>query len=146
MMTKLEPVARMDERLIQAVVHAFYDRVRRDDLIGPIFNNTIPEDGWPHHLATITDFWSSLLLGTKRYQGRPLAKHLMLGPLQDEHFLRWLALFRKTVEERVPADLVPQFIIRAERIATSFRMGIAFHHGEDTVSLQPLRAIHPDRV
>ncbi|WP_342642930.1 group III truncated hemoglobin [Rhodoligotrophos ferricapiens] len=130
----------LDEALIETVIHAFYARVRKDPLIGPIFNARIAPDHWPQHLATIVDFWSSLLLGTKRYQGRPLAKHLVLEPLRDEHFLRWLSLFRTTVMEHVPEELAPAFIVRAERIANSFRMGIAFHHGEDTVSLRPLRA------
>ncbi|WP_239025157.1 group III truncated hemoglobin [Rhodoligotrophos defluvii] len=130
----------MNEALIARVIHAFYERVGADPLIGPIFHGKIAPDEWPAHLEIITNFWSSLLLGTKRYQGRPLAKHLMLGRLRDEHFLRWLFHFRSTVEAHVPAELAPAFIMRAERIANSFRMGIAFHHGEDTVGLQPLAA------
>lgn len=53
------------EAQISTLVDDFYARVRADDQIGPIFNAIISD--WPHHLATLKDFWSTVLLTSGRY-------------------------------------------------------------------------------
>ena len=108
----------LDEAMIRAVVDRFYADARRDPLIGPVFNRIIAPEAWPHHLATIADFWSSMLLGTGRYAGRPMPKHLAIPELSDSHFMRWLALFRRTVEELCPSEIAAVFIERAARSVT----------------------------
>ena len=143
--TRLHPTGRLvpaelDEAMVAAVVHDFYARVRRDELIGPVFNRIIPEERWPHHLATITDFWSSMLLGTGRYAGRPMGKHLGIPELTDAHFARWLKLFRATVEQHCPPEIAALFTDRAQRIAYTFRLRIAQFRGEDPSALKPQRA------
>lgn len=142
---RLHPTGRLipdalDEAMVAAVVDDFYRRARADDLIGPVFNRAIPEAQWPHHIATITDFWSSMLLGTGRYMGRPMPKHLALPELSDAHFARWLKLFRATAELHCPPDIAALFVERAERIAFSFRLRIAQFRGQDSLSMQPQRA------
>lgn len=132
----------LDDALIEAVVADFYGKARRDPVIGPIFNRVIAEDDWPAHLATIADFWSSLLLGTRRYNGRPMPKHLAINELSDPHFARWLRLFAETVEQLCPPDVAALFNDRAGRVAQSFRLGLAMQRGEDTLAVGPLR---PDR-
>jgi hemoglobin len=143
--TRLHPTGRripaeLDEAMVSAVVHDFYARVRRDELIGPVFNRIIPEERWPHHLATITDFWSSMLLGTGRYAGRPMGKHLGIPELTDAHFARWLKLFRATTEAHCPPEIAALFVDRAESIAYNFRLRIAQFRGEDPRALEPQRA------
>lgn len=128
----------LDEALIRAVVHAFYEEIRRDALIGPIFLAAIPDDHWPRHLATMVDFWSSVLLGTRRYDGRPLPRHVALPGLGDDHFVRWLALFAANVRRLASPASAALFVDRAERVAQSFRLGIAFAQGEDTTRIAPL--------
>lgn len=64
----------IDEPMIDALVEAFYARVRDDRLIGPIFAARI--DDWGPHLAQMKLFWSSVALSTGVYQGRPMPKHL----------------------------------------------------------------------
>jgi hemoglobin len=143
---KVNPGTRppLDDALIAAVVDRFYAAARSDPLLGPIFKRVISDAAWRSHLDLISDFWSSLLLGTHRYAGRPMPKHLAIGDLEDEHFVRWLALFRETVEALCEPAVAVLFVDRAERIAQSFRLGIAFHRGEDTTSIEPLRAQLPD--
>lgn len=133
----------LDETMIRAVVDRFYDDARRDPVIGPVFNRVIPPEGWPHHLAVIADFWSSMLLGTGRYAGRPMPKHMAIPELSDAHFMRWLAIFRRTVEELCPPDIAALFIERSERIGNSFRMNIAMRRGEDIIRLGPLERETP---
>jgi hemoglobin len=115
------------EEAIARLVRTFYGRAREDDLIGPIFNGAVQD--WEHHLSQISDFWSSMLLRTGRYDGRPMRPHLRL-PLTPAHFDRWLALFEPTAREIFSADVAEAFIMRARRVADGFEMGIATTRGE----------------
>lgn len=130
----------LDERMVRDVVYGFYDKIRADALLGPIFNGAIADDEWPHHLAKMCDFWSATLLRTSRYQGRPLPPHLALPGIGEEHFRRWLTLFRATVEQLCPPPVAALFFERALRIAHSFRLAIAFSRGEDTMDVRPILA------
>lgn len=128
----------LDERMIHDVVHGFYAEIRRDDLLGPIFNTAIAPEAWPRHLGKMCDFWSSTLLRSGRYEGRPLPPHLAIPGLGEEHFRRWLTLFRATVRRVCPPDVAALFMERALRVAHSFRLAIAFNRGQDTVGIQPI--------
>lgn len=130
----------LDDAMVRRVVDDFYAKARRDPLLGPIFNTAISDAEWPRHLEVIADFWSSMLLGTGRYQGRPMPKHLSLAGLTDAHFQQWLGLFRETVEQLCSEEIASLFVDRAERIAHSFRISIAIHRGEDSLKIDVLRA------
>jgi len=109
------------EAEIARLVHAFYAKVRQDDELGPIFNAHI--DDWDHHLAKLTDFWSSILLRSGRYSGTPMPKHAALPDLNAELFQRWLGLFRDTAAEQPNQAMAAQACAMAERIAQSLWMG-----------------------
>ena len=128
----------LDEVMIHAVVHGFYDRIRSDELLGPVFNAKIAPEEWPPHLAKMCDFWSGMLLRTGRYQGRPLSPHLAIPGLGEEHFRRWLTLFRDTVRSICPQEVADLFMERALRVAHSFRLSIAFHRNQDSVGILPI--------
>lgn len=122
----MQPLTETD---ICRLVDNFYLKVRGDQLLGPIFNEAIAEDAWPHHLQTMYQFWQSMMLKTGTYSGRPLpahVKHAQKTPFTKDHFDQWLRLFRQTAEETVP-DYAPDFITRAERVADSLQMGINFY-------------------
>jgi hemoglobin len=128
----------LDEAMIHAVVHGFYDEIRKDDLLGPVFNGAIAPDAWPRHLANMCDFWSATLLRTGRYEGRPLRPHLSIPGLGEQHFRRWLTLFRSTVRQHCPPEIASLFMDRALRIAHSFRLAIAFHRTENAIAIEPI--------
>ena len=130
----------LDEAMVAAVVGAFYAKARRDEIIGPVFNRVVAADHWPQHIQTITDFWSSMLLGTRRYLGRPMPKHIAIPELSDTHFQRWLTLFRETAEELCPPHIAAMFADRAERIGYNFRVRIAQFRGEDPTTVKVQRA------
>lgn len=130
----------LDEAMVGAVVSAFYGKARHDDVLGPVFNRVIAADHWPEHIQTITDFWSSMLLGTRRYTGRPMPKHLAIPELDDSHFQRWLTLFKQTADELCPPHIAAIFVDRAERIGYSFRIRIAQFRGEDSLAVRLMRA------
>lgn len=123
--------AGVTEAIIRDLVHTFYARVRRDPLIGPIFNARIED--WPAHLDKLCAFWSSVTLMTGRYKGTPMRVHAELPGISQEHFGRWLALFHATAEDVCPGRAARLFVDRSERIAESLQLGIALHRGEGTV-------------
>lgn len=106
------------EAMIADLVATFYGRVRRDDLLGPIFATV---QDWDDHLSRLRDFWSSVVLTTGRYHGQPMKAHLPLH-LLDHHFDRWLDLFEATAREICPPPAASLFIDKARRIADSFEM------------------------
>jgi len=128
----------LDEAMIHAVVHGFYDRIRQDELLGPVFNRQIAAEEWPVHLAKMCDFWSSTMLKTRRYDGRPMPAHIRLPDIGEVHFRRWLTLFKATVTSLCPPEVAALFMDRAARIAHSFRLGIAFHRDENTLDIRPI--------
>ena len=135
-------LASVNEDSIRALVHRFYASVQKDELIGPIFDREIASERWPVHLEKMCAFWSSLLLKTRGYEGRPLSPHLRMDELSDEHFQRWIKLFRATANEVFEAGDAAAISLLAERIAHRFRLAIAFHRGEDTTNLKPFVASH----
>jgi hemoglobin len=117
----MEP--KITEDQISNLVDSFYAKVRLDHEIGPIFNAIV--DDWPHHLALLKDFWSTVLLTTGRYKGDPMITHLQL-PLDPGHFERWLTLFAETATETLPREISANVIAKSQRIAQNFKNGIAF--------------------
>jgi len=132
--------AGIGEDEIRALVHAFYARIRDDAVLGPVFDAAIPAERWPVHLDTMVAFWSGAVLRTDRYTGRPLPAHLAIPGIGEAHFARWLALFRRTAEDVLEPAAAAHFVTLAERIAHSFRLGIAFHRGEDSTRVGFLTA------
>lgn len=116
----------IDEPMITQLVHAFYQRVRQDPLIGPVFAARITD--WDPHLARMCEFWSSVMLMSGRYHGAPMPKHAVL-PVDATHFDRWLELFRATAREVCPPSAAERFIERAEMIARSLELGVATAQG-----------------
>lgn len=102
------------EGMISQVVGEFYRRARRDDRLGPVFEAYIDE--WDHHLARMTDFWSSALLRTGRYSGHPVEQHRGIAELSAGHFDRWIELFGETVRDLCPPREARAFLVRAERM------------------------------
>ena len=117
-----------EERLSE-LVDLFYGRVRKDDLIGPVFNRAI--DDWPEHLERLQAFWSSVMLTSGRYKGRPLPAHVKHGDsIRQASFDRWLELWREATEDVLPPAAAAAMQEKAGRIAVSLSMGIAFARGE----------------
>ena len=116
----------IDEDMIQTLVHTFYDRIRADTELGPIFAARIAD--WGLHLERMCAFWSSVTLMTGRYHGRPMQAHAPL-PIGGVHFDRWLALFTATAHDVCPTAAANYFIERARAIAESLELGIGTHRG-----------------
>ena len=116
----------IDDEMIHRLVHAFYDRVRDDAVLGPIFAARITD--WEPHLAKMCAFWSSVMLMTGRYHGRPMPAHAPL-PIGGKHFDHWLALFETTARDVCPPAAAERFVEKSRLIAQSLEMGIATSRG-----------------
>ena len=111
------------EERIGNLVDAFYEKVRLDPEIGPIFNAVVSD--WPHHLSLLKDFWSTVLLTTGRYKGDPMMRHLHLG-LDPQHFARWLTLFAQTAHETFSLETASFIAAKSHSIATSLQAGTTY--------------------
>ena len=113
----------IDEDMIERLVRRFYDAVRVDAQLGPVFQRVIPMD-WEPHLKTMMAFWSSVTLMSGRYKGQPMPMHKALSDVGPEHFDRWLDLFRHAARDVCPPDIARVFIDRAEQIAVTLSQGM----------------------
>ncbi len=59
---------------IKALVDTFYEKVRNDELLAPVFNSRIG-DRWPRHLEKMYAFWQTVLLDERTYFGSPFPPH-----------------------------------------------------------------------
>lgn len=116
----------IDEAALSRLVDRFYDRIRADTQLGAPFNATI--DDWPEHLAKLTRFWSSVMLGTGRYKGNPVAAHRAhAGAIDPGMFDRWLALWSATATEVLGPAEASAIALKAERIAESLKLALFFN-------------------
>lgn len=120
-----QPYKSLDEGAIESLVHTFYAAIREDETLGPIFDAAIAPN-WDAHLEKMCAFWSSVMMSTGRYSGRPMQAHAKLANVRPEHFDLWLGLFRSTANTLFVPALAAEFILRAERIAASLKLGMFF--------------------
>lgn len=109
---------------VSQLVHAFYQKIRTDELLGPIFNNQIPDDHWPAHLEKLTDFWETNLFGVARFKGNPSQKHVQLDQktgytIGAGHFEHWLSIWYATVDELFTGDRAQRAKLAAQRMGTA---------------------------
>ena len=109
---------------IPPLLDAFYRRVRRDALLGPVFADAVED--WPEHLGRLADFWSSVMLMTGRYKGQPVLAHVRhLDRITPAMFDRWLALWADTTRRRLSVAGAAAMQDKAARIAGSRQAALA---------------------
>lgn len=116
---------------IERLVNSFYEDVRKDGLIGHIFNTIIGSD-WSHHLPIMYRFWESVLLSKPGYEGNPVKKHIDLDKqisLQKEHFERWLTLWTKTVDSLFSGEIADLAKNRASLMANLINIKVDIARG-----------------
>jgi len=115
---------------LRTLIDAFYERVRADERLGPIFAAHVAD--WDAHSERLTDFWSSLMLGSGRYKGNPFGMHQpFAGDLDVALFERWLELWTITTAEQFAPDLAAEFQRKARRVAESLKAGLLFDPRSD---------------
>lgn len=118
----------MTEAEIARLVDRFYARVRSDPAIGPLFNRHVED--WPEHLERLGAFWSSIMLGSGRYKGSPMAAHLRhASEIAPGMFDRWLELWKEAALETLDGPGAAAVTEKAGRIAESLKLGLFFRIG-----------------
>lgn len=104
---------------VKQLVDSFYERVNKDGLLSPVFNDFAKVD-WETHLPKMYAFWESILFATGTYQGQPFQKHIPL-PISLEHFDRWTQLFTDNVDAQFEGEKAALAKQRAHTIAHIFK-------------------------
>lgn len=116
------------------LVHTFYDRIRKDEELGPIFNAIIED--WDAHLIKITDFWEQHLFGVFKYDGDPIQAHLgvdktMNYKIEARDFGTWLNYWINTLDELFEGKNVDILKFKARKMQTIFFMSMVQERPKD---------------
>lgn len=114
---------RTTDDFIAFLVHAFYEKVRLDAQLAPIFNEAIGKN-WDAHISTMCDFWSTAMRLSTRYRRDMLVAHRRLGGLRPALFVRWLELFEQTIDEHFAAEAGAALRDRARKTARNLRLAV----------------------
>lgn len=118
---------------VKKLVDKFYDKIREDALLAPIFNAII-KDNWPKHLEKMYKFWQTILLKEHTYYGAPFVPHAKL-PVEKKHFDRWLQLFQETLDQNFVGEAAQEAQWRANKMAEMFQLKIAYHRENNSTPL-----------
>lgn len=107
------------------LVSSFYGKVRKDDILGPFFNDIIKD--WDAHLELLTTFWESSLFMTRKlkfkYTGNPLEAHIKVdtkanNSITQKHFGLWLNIWLETIDELFEGSYAENAKRRARKMAS----------------------------
>ena len=106
---------------IHLLVSSFYEKVKKNDILGPFFIGKISD--WDKHIYHLTDFWESSLFLKTKFHGDPLQKHIEVDVENDnsigpEHFGIWLNLWYQTIDELFKGDYAENAKRRARKMGT----------------------------
>ncbi len=118
----------VNEATIKLLVDSFYNKIRRDKDLAPIFEDSIgtTNEMWKPHLERMYLFWSSIMLSSGSYHGNPMQKHKSIPSFQPELFDRWLALFEETARELHTNNVAEIYVERSKRIAKSLKLALYY--------------------
>lgn len=121
----MEQDGQIDEAMLERLIPRFYEQVRADAEIGPLFDAVVHD--WPGHLDRLTAFWSSVMLTSGHYKGNPVAEHIKhKASITPAMFDRWLAIWAATTGELLPPAAATALQVKAARIAESLQLALFF--------------------
>jgi len=109
---------------IKIFVDSFYQKVKIDQDLGPIFAARIAQNDWPKHLERMYGFWDTVLFGAKDYKGNPFSKHSTLR-IEEKHFARWVSLLTTTIHNNFKGPKAEEVIKRAQMMGQLFQSKLA---------------------
>ena len=122
-----------DRTAVSLLVRTFYTKIRKDEILGPIFNSIITD--WESHLELLTDFWETQLFLKRTYHGNPVTAHeevdeKMNHKITSEHFGLWLNLWFQTIDELFEGETAWIAKNRAQKMSTMLFMKIFEHRSK----------------
>jgi len=109
------------------LVDTFYNKVRKNELLGPIFEAHISD--WPKHIERLTDFWETNLFFVRKFKGNPLIKHQIVDAkagykIDELHFGTWLNLWFETIDQLYQGEKAIIAKNRARNMGTFFHVNM----------------------
>lgn len=106
---------------VDSLVRTFYGKIRKDGVLGPIFERII--DDWEAHFDLLVDFWETQLFLKRKYHGNPILAHQdvdqkMEYGITSEHFGLWLNLWFETIDELFEGETAYIAKNRAQKMST----------------------------
>lgn len=103
------------------LVDTFYKRIRKDAVLGPIFDRNIKD--WDAHLVVLTDFWETQIFLVRKYNDNPLIKHVEVDvkeghTINEKHFGIWINHWVQTVDSLFEGDKAFTAKNRARKMAS----------------------------
>lgn len=125
--TKRDIKTREDVHLL---VRTFYEKIRKDELLGPIFNGIITD--WEGHFNLLTDFWETQLFLKRKYHGNPVIVHQEVddkvgNTITPEHFGYWINLWFATIDDLFDGETAWVAKNRAQKMSTMLYLQIYQH-------------------
>jgi hemoglobin len=130
-MSSTRDISTIDD--IKLLVNTFYQKIRENELLSPIFNGII-QDRWPEHLEKMYRFWQTVLLEEHTYFGSPFPPHAKL-PVEQKHFDVWLALWHFTVNALFVGEKANEAKWRADKMALMFLTKIEYYKNNPAIPL-----------
>ena len=118
---------------ITQLVHGFYGDVRRDPLLGPVFEKAL-HGQWDAHLQRLVDFWSTVVLGTRSFKGDVFGKHMALEGVTPAHFAAWVGLWQQHTSRLFAPEVARDLQVAAHGIARNLFRG---YFGSDPAFVPP---------
>lgn len=112
---------------VEQMVQSFYEKVYKDELLGPIFR-VVAGVRMEDHLPKMYVFWKHVILDVGKYEGNAYAVHHKLNRkqnLEKHHFQHWLKLFRENLDEHFEGPNVEKAMRAARGIGGSFQQRLA---------------------
>ena len=122
---------------VSNLVNTFYDKIRRDEVLGSIFEMHLA-GRWAPHLEKLTDFWETNLFGVPKFRGNPQRAHAVVdknldyGVTQD-HFSHWVDMWYETIDEMFEGRLADRAKMAAERMAQGLFLGVLTNRPDNTM-------------
>src|SRR5690554_98024 len=123
---------------VSQLVHSFYDKIRADEVLGPIFNAHLTDEQWPPHLEKLTDFWETNLFGIPKFKGKPpmgdrkLDLALNYG-VTREHFAHSLRLSFQTLDQLFVGKFAHRAKNAPRKMSTGLFMAISSQRPENNL-------------
>ena len=116
---------------VYLLVFSFYEKVKKDDFLGPFFLPIIKD--WDAHIKRLTSFWETNLFMTRKlkekYYGNPLDVHVKVDrdnnkSITEHHFGVWLNLWFQTIDEHFQGEVADNAKRRARKMSTFLYLNI----------------------
>lgn len=106
---------------VKLLVSSFYDKVRKDDVLGPFFKEAIKD--WDEHIERLTTFWEASLFLKTKYTGNPLETHIKMDAdhnhsISQVQFGLWLNLWFQTIDELFEGDFAQNAKFKARKMGS----------------------------